>query len=96
MFGLDIADTTPNDDVNRIDLIAAVDGITGNVSYATRTGNSTSWNTQNYVDFETTGASVTIADVNQDGADFFVPTEVTLLTLKSPQSRIDLSLKAKS
>ena len=81
LFGLDIADTTPNDDVDRIDLIAAVDGITGNVSYATRTGNSNSWNTQNYVDFgDYLGASVTIADVNQDGElDFFVPTEVTLL-----------------
>ena len=56
-----------------------MDGITGNISYATRNGNS--WNTQNYVDFgDYLGASVTIADVNQDGElDFFVPTEITLL-----------------
>ena len=68
-----------NCEYNVIDLITAVDGITGNVSYATKDGNS--WDTQNYVDFgDFLGASVTIADVNQDGElDFFVPTEVTLL-----------------
>jgi len=79
MFGLDIADSTPDDDVNEIDIIAVVDGITGNVSYATKT--SSGWDKQNYVDFgDYLGASVTIADVNQDGElDFFVPTSMTLL-----------------
>ncbi len=79
LYGLDIADSTPDDDVNEIDIIAAVDGITGNVSYATKT--SSGWDTQNYVDFgDYLGASVTIADVNQDGElDFFVPTSLTLL-----------------
>jgi hypothetical protein len=79
MYGLDIADSTPDDDVNEIDIIAAVDGITGNVSYATKT--TSGWDTQNYVDFGNfLGASVTIADVNQDGElDFFVPTSLTLL-----------------
>ena len=72
-------DYPENCEYNAIDLITAVDGITGNISYATRNGNS--WNTQNYVDFgDYLGASVTIADVNQDGElDFFVPTEITLL-----------------
>ncbi len=73
--GIDIADT---DDNGEIDLIAHVDGLTGNISYATRSGNN--WNTQNYVhlgDFK--GASLTISDVNRDGHyDFFVPTELTL------------------
>ena len=79
LYGFDIADSTPEDDVNEIDIIAAVDGITGNVSYATKT--SSGWNKQNYVDFgDYLGASVTIADVNQDGElDFFVPTSLTLL-----------------
>ena len=79
MYGLDIADSTPDDDVNEIDIIAVVDGITGNVSYATKT--SSGWDKQNYVDFgDYLGASVTIADVNQDGElDFFVPTSLTLL-----------------
>lgn len=79
LYGLDIADSTPDDDVNEIDIIAAVDGITGNVAYATKT--SAGWDTQNYVDFgDYLGASVTIADVNQDGElDFFVPTSLTLL-----------------
>ena len=79
LYGIDIADSTPDDEVNEIDIIAAVDGITGNISYATKNGNT--WDTQNYVDFgDFLGASVTIADVNQDGElDFFVPTEVTLL-----------------
>ena len=79
MYGLDIADSTPDDEVNEIDIIAVVDGITGNVSYATKT--STGWDKQNYVDFgDFLGASVTIADVNQDGElDFFVPTSLTLL-----------------
>ena len=79
LYGLDIADSTPDDDVNEIDIIAAVDGITGNVSYATKT--SSGWDKQNYVDFgDFLGASVTIADVNQDGElDFFVPTSLTLL-----------------
>ena len=79
LYGFDIADSTPDDDVNEIDIIAAVDGITGNVSYATKT--SSGWDKQNYVDFgDFLGASVTIADVNQDGElDFFVPTSLTLL-----------------
>ena len=78
LYGIDIADTT-DDDINQINLIAAVDGITGNVSYATRNGNT--WNTQNYVAFgDYLGASLTIADVNNDGElDFFVPTSLTLL-----------------
>ena len=41
LYGFDIADSTPDDDVNEIDIIAAVDGITGNVSYATKT--SSGW-----------------------------------------------------
>ena len=79
LYGLDIADSIPDDDNDQIDIIAAVDGITGNVSYATRNGNS--WDTQNYAFFGAyLGASVTIADVNQDDElDFFVPTEITLL-----------------
>jgi len=79
LYGIDIADTTPDDDTNEINLIAVVDGITGNVSYATRNGNN--WDTRNYVPFgDYLGASITISDVNQDGElDFFVPTSLTLL-----------------
>ncbi|WP_338175484.1 VCBS repeat-containing protein, partial [Candidatus Thalassarchaeum betae] len=44
LYGIDIADT---DDNSEIDLIAAIDGITGNISYATKSGSS--WDTQNYV-----------------------------------------------
>ena len=79
LYGIDISDT--NDD-GEVDLIAAVDGITGNISYATRSGSS--WNTQNYVPLgDYLGASLTIADVNRDGhMDFFVPTEVTLTRLQ--------------
>ena len=85
LYGIDIADTTPDDnsdeceDMGCIDLIAAVDGITGNISYATRNG--ANWDTQNYVPFgDYLAPSVTIADVNQDGeVDFFVPTSLTLL-----------------
>jgi len=75
--GFDMADT---DGDGVIDMIAAVDGITGNITYATRSGSSSSWNTQNYVSLgDYLGASITIADVNGDGnMDFFVPTEVTL------------------
>ncbi len=75
LYGMDIADT--NDD-GEIDMIAAVDGITGNISYATKSGGS--WNTQNYVYLgDYLGADITIVDVNQDGeVDFFVPTELTL------------------
>ena len=47
LYGIDISDTTPDDDVNEIDLIAAIDGIEGRVHYATKSG--TSWNTNNYV-----------------------------------------------
>ena len=79
LFGIDIADTTPDDDTNEINLIAVVDGITGNISYATKNGGT--WDTQNYVPYGNyMGASVTISDVNQDGElDFFVPTSLTLL-----------------
>ena len=43
LYGFDIKDT---DDNGEIDLIAAVDGLTGNISYAF--GSGTSWTTQNY------------------------------------------------
>ncbi|MDP6562823.1 MAG: VCBS repeat-containing protein, partial [Candidatus Thalassarchaeum sp.] len=84
LYGLDIADTNGD---NEIDLIAAVDGITGNISYATRSGSS--WNTQNYVYLgDYLGASITIVDVNQDGeVDFFVPTEVTLTRLQDSSAQ---------
>ena len=80
LYDIDIADNS-DDDNDRIDLIAAVDGITGRVSYATRSATSSQWDTQNYVSYGPyLGASVTIADVNQDGKlDFFVPTSITLL-----------------
>ena len=79
LYGIDIADT---DDNSEIDLIAAIDGITGNISYATKSGSS--WDTQNYVHLgDYLGASLTIVDVNRDGeVDFFVPTEVTLTRLQ--------------
>ncbi len=84
LYGLDISDT--NDD-GEIDLIAAVDGITGNISYATKSGSS--WNTQNYVMLgDYLGASITIADVNRDGKmDFFVPTELTLTRLQDSSAQ---------
>ena len=84
LYGIDISDT--NDD-GEIDLIAAVDGITGNISYASRTGSS--WDTQNYVFLgDYLGASITIADVNRDGKmDFFVPTEVTLTRLQDSSAQ---------
>jgi hypothetical protein len=85
LYGIDIADTTDDDNIEEceevgcINLIAAVDGITGNISYATKNGGN--WDTQNYVPFgDYLAPSVTIADVNQDGeVDFFVPTSLTLL-----------------
>ena len=79
LYGIDIADT---DDNSEIDLIAAIDGITGNISYATKSGSS--WDTQNYVYLgDYLGASLTIVDINRDGeVDFFVPTEVTLTRLQ--------------
>lgn len=82
--GIDISDT--NDDAE-IDLIAAVDGITGNISYATKSGSS--WDTQNYVYLgDYLGASITISDVNRDGhMDFFVPTEVTLTRLQDSSAQ---------
>ena len=68
-------------------MIAAVDGLTGNISYAY--GSGTSWTTQNYAylgDFK--GASITIEDVNQDGEyDFFVPTELTLTRIQDSTSQ---------
>ena len=79
MGGMDISDT---DGDGEIDMVAVVDGITGNISYAEKSGNQ--WDTQNYVslgDFK--GASLTIEDVNRDGvSDFFVPTELTLTRLQ--------------
>ena len=74
MGGMDISDT---DGDGEIDMIAVVDGITGNISYAEKDGSQ--WNTQNYVALGNyKGASITIEDVNRDGeADFFVPTELT-------------------
>ena len=84
LYGMDIADT---DDDGEIDMIAAVDGITGNISYATRSG--TSWNTQNYVFLgDYLGADITIVDVNQDGeVDFFVPTELTLTRVQDSSAQ---------
>ena len=84
LYGLDISDT---DDDGEVDLIAAVDGITGNISYATLSGSS--WDTQNYVMLgDYLGASITIADVNRDGnMDFFVPTEVTLTRLQDSSAQ---------
>ena len=84
LYGLDISDT---DDDGEVDLIAAVDGITGNISYATLSGSS--WDTQNYVMLgDYLGASITIADVNRDGnMDFFVPTEVTLTRLQESSAQ---------
>ena len=84
LYGIDIADT---DDDTEVDLIAAVDGITGNISYATKSGSS--WNTQNYVHLgDYLGASITISDVNRDGnVDFFVPTEVTLTRLQDSSAQ---------
>lgn len=84
LYGIDISDT---DDDDEIDLIAAVDGITGNISYATKNGNS--WNTQNYVELgDYLGASIAIADVNRDGnMDFFVPTEVTLTRVQDSSAQ---------
>ena len=81
---MDIADT---DDDGEIDMIAAVDGITGNISYATRS--STSWNTQNYVFLgDYLGADITIVDVNNDGeVDFFVPTELTLTRVQDSSAQ---------
>ena len=87
MGGMDIYDSNGDGEV---DMIAVVDGITGNISYAEKSGSS--WNTQNYVvlgDYK--GASITIEDVNQDGeADFFVPTELT------PVSYTHLTLPTKA
>ncbi len=82
--GIDIADS---DGDGEIDLIAVVDGITGNISYAKKTGSS--WDTQNYVYLgDYLGASLTIADVNRDGnMDFFVPTEVTLTRVQDSSAR---------
>ena len=84
MYGMDISDT--NND-NEVDMIAVVDGLTGNISYAEKSGSS--WNTQNYVtlgDFK--GASITIEDVNRDGeVDFFVPTELTLTRLQDSSAQ---------
>ena len=68
-------------------MVAVVDGITGNISYAEKSGNQ--WDTQNYVslgDFK--GASLTIEDVNRDGvSDFFVPTELTLTRLQDSSAQ---------
>ena len=84
MGGMDIYDS---DGDGEIDMIAVVDGITGNISYAEKAGST--WNTQNYValgDYK--GASITIEDVNQDGeADFFVPTELTLTRLQDSSAQ---------
>tara|TARA_B110000444_G_scaffold260947_1_gene310087 strand:+ start:7486 stop:14046 length:6561 start_codon:yes stop_codon:yes gene_type:complete len=96
LYGIDISDTTPDDDVNEIDLIAAIDGIEGRVHYATKSG--TSWNTNNYVNElgNYLGASLTIADVNGDGdMDFFIPTELTLEIIQdsSSQNQTYLSLE---
>ena len=84
MGGMDISDSNGD---GEIDMVAVVDGITGNISYAEKSGNQ--WNTQNYVplgDFK--GASLTIADVNGDGfSDFFVPTELTLTRLQDSSAQ---------
>jgi len=96
LYGIDIADTTPDDDNNEIDLIAAIDGIEGRVNYATKSGGS--WNTQNYINElgNYLGASLTIADVNRDGhLDFFIPTELTLEIIQdsSAQNQTYLTLE---
>ena len=84
LYGIDIKDTDGN---GEIDLIAAIDGLTGNISYAF--GSGTSWSTRNYAylgDFK--GASITIEDVNNDGNyDFFVPTELTLTRTQDSSSQ---------
>ena len=87
LYDIDIADNS-DDDNDRIDLIAAVDGITGRVSYATRSATSSQWDTQNYVSYGPyLGASVTIADVNQDGK---------LASDVRPMVRLSLSVIAES
>ena len=98
LYGIDIADTTPDNDNNQIDLIAVIDGIEGRVNYATRSGTGNNWNTQNYVNElgDYLGASLTIADVNRDGEmDFFIPTELTLEIIQdsSAQNQTYLSLE---
>ena len=96
LYGIDIADTTPDDEDNEVDLVAAIDGIEGRVNYATKSGST--WNTQNYVNElgDYLGASLTIADVNRDGEmDFFIPTELTLEIIQdsSAQNQTYLSLE---
>ena len=70
-----------------IDMIAVVDGLTGNISYASKSGNQ--WDTQNYVNLGNyKGASITIEDVNRDGeVDFFVPTELTLTRVQDSSAQ---------
>ena len=84
LYGMDISDT--NDD-GEVDMIAAVDGITGNISYAIKNGGS--WDTQNYVFLgDYLGADITIVDVNRDGeVDFFVPTELTLTRVQDSSAQ---------
>ena len=84
MEGMDISDT---DGDGEIDMIAVVDGLTGNISYASKSGNQ--WNTQNYVNLgDYKGASITIEDVNRDGeVDFFVPTELTLTRVQDSSAQ---------
>ncbi len=84
MGGMDISDT---DGDGEIDMVAVVDGITGNISYAMKTGSQ--WDTQNYVPLgDYKGASITIEDINRDGeVDFFVPTELTLTRLQDSSAQ---------
>ena len=83
---IDVEDT---DGDGIIDMVAAVDGIEGRVSYATRSGVNSNWDTRNYINLGNyKGASITISDVNGDGnMDFFVPTELTLTRLQDSSSK---------
>tara|TARA_B100001175_G_scaffold311327_1_gene315607 strand:+ start:5607 stop:12044 length:6438 start_codon:yes stop_codon:yes gene_type:complete len=84
MEGMDISDT---DGDGEVDMIAVVDGLTGNISYASKSGSQ--WDTQNYVTLgDYKGASITIEDVNRDGeVDFFVPTELTLTRVQDSSAQ---------
>ena len=83
---IDVEDT---DDDGIVDMVAAVDGIEGRISYATRSSVGSNWDTRNYIALGNyKGASITISDVNGDGnMDFFIPTELTLTRLQDSSSR---------
>ena len=83
---IDVEDT---DGDGIVDMVAAVDGIEGRISYATRSSVGSNWDTRNYINLGNyKGASITISDVNGDGnMDFFIPTELTLTRLQDSSSR---------